>query len=56
MCSNCANAQVRSGGKLARPAPSQLNLSVADAYYQIILSCHNKDPTQRPSTRNILIT
>jgi serine/threonine protein kinase len=41
-------------GKMSRPASGQLNSSVAEGYYQIILGCHQKDPAQRLSTQQLL--
>lgn len=48
--------KVRNNGKLSRPAPGQLNSSVADGYMQIIQSCHAKDPSKRPSTQELFAT
>jgi len=45
---------VRGGRKLSRPAPGMLNTSVAEPYYQLVLSCHHKDPSQRPSSSQVL--
>jgi serine/threonine protein kinase len=44
--------KVRNNGKLSRPSSGQLNSSVADGYMQIIQSCHNKDPSKRPSSHD----
>ena len=45
---------VHAGRKMSRPGAGQLNASVADAYYQLILSCHHKDASSRPSARKLL--
>jgi hypothetical protein len=45
---------VHAGRKMSRPGAGQLNTSVADAYYQLILSCHHKDASSRPSARKLL--
>jgi serine/threonine protein kinase len=40
--------------RMPRPAIGQLSPSVADEYYAMILSCHDKDPSLRPSSSALL--
>ena len=40
--------------RMPRPAIGQLSPSVADEYYAMILSCHQKDPSLRPSSSALL--
>lgn len=40
--------------KMAKPPRGMINDSVADAYYEIIMSCHRTDPNMRPTSEELL--
>ena len=46
--------KLRTGAKMVRPALGQLNTSVADSYYDLIMWSHRTDPKMRPSSKDLL--